>query len=72
MKFRRKPIDRSVIDAVKLDDEYVWRDADDVVQRMPHKEFEELYQPAHARRKPKKAGGRKRKGNGVQPGAAAQ
>lgn len=60
MKFRRRPIDRSVIDAVKLDDEYVWRDAEDVVQRMPHKEFEELYQPAHASPK-KKGGGRKKR-----------
>ena len=59
LKFRRKPVDRTIIDAIKLDGEYVWADAGGVTQRMPHKEFEELYQPAHAspERKPKRRRG---------------
>lgn len=60
MKFRRRPIDRSVIDAVKLDVDYAWRDAEGNVKNMPHAEFEELYQPAHASPKVKKV--RKKRG----------
>lgn len=60
MRYRRKPIDRSVIDAVKLEEQYAWRDAEGNVQHMEIDAFEELYQPAHASPKVKKA--RKKRG----------
>jgi hypothetical protein len=71
MRFRRKPVVRDVVDAIKLPDCYVFADAEGVMQKVPHAEFERDYEEiTRAPRKVKKPK-RERKGNSQQPGAGA-
>lgn len=73
MKWRRKPIVRDVVDAIKTAASYVYVNGKGDTIEVPAADFERDYDPVLKDRKPKAVGTkRKRRGNGVQPGAAAQ
>ncbi len=44
MRFRRKPIERDVVDAVKAADGYVYVNGDGKLQTVPHADFERDYE----------------------------
>lgn len=69
MKFRRKPIVRDTVDAIKLTESYTFVDADGVQQTVPHAEFEAAYEAVtRAPRAKKKSGaGKGKRGNGQRP-----
>lgn len=72
MKWRRRPIVRDVVDAIKLPQgEYLFIGADGKTQQVPEADFERDYEPVLKDRKPKTAS-TKRKRKGTQPGAAAE
>ena len=57
MKFRRRPISRDVVDALKSDDHYVVQTADGKITEVPSAEFEAQYEPVKRERtqRPKRA-----------------
>lgn len=46
MKFRRKPVTRDVVDALKGADDYVVQRDDGTLTNVPHADFERDYEPA--------------------------
>ena len=61
MKFRRKPVVRDVVDAIKDGEKYVVQHATGTVTEIPTEIFERDYEPAKRDyvRKPKKAAKKK-------------
>lgn len=55
MRFRRRPIDRTPIDAILLDGNYLFADAEGTAHSVPKDDFERDYAPAHASPRPAKA-----------------
>ena len=66
MRYRRKPVERDVVDALKDLQEYIVKHADGKIEKVPSEEFERDYEPVKRERsaKPRKARKEKAATNG--------